>query len=61
MGRGMGEKCYIPGIEVWAAGEGSLLTSNAGFGMLVTGKGKVKGQLGKAQHRPGRPGWLTPP
>lgn len=61
MGKGMGEKCFIPGIEVWLAGEGSLLASNVeGYGMLVTGKGKVKGRLGKAQHPPGRPGWLTP-
>ena len=58
IGRGVGEKCYSPSVEVWAAGEGSLLTSNAkGFGVLVTGKSKVKRQLGKAQHPPGRLGW----
>lgn len=44
-GRGVGEKCYIPCAEVWAAGAGSLLASNAGgFGVLVTGKSKGKGQ-----------------
>lgn len=60
--RGVSEKCYIPGIEVWAAGDGSLLTSNVeGFGVSLTGKSKVKSQLGKAQHPPGRSVWLAPP
>lgn len=37
IGRGVGEKCYIPTIKVWAVGGGFVLTSDAeGFGVSAT-------------------------
>lgn len=54
IGREVGEKCYVPSINVWAAGK--LLTSNErGLGCCSLGTVKPRSTASSSL------GWLTPP
>lgn len=53
IGKMLGEQNCISGAEVSAAGDSSLLTSE-GFGASNIGENKVKVQMGKGQHLPGK-------
>lgn len=54
IGRGVGEKCYVPSIKVWAAGK--LLTSTErNLGCCSLGTVKSRSTASSSL------GWLTPP